>query len=267
MKLWTGRRLGLVALIVGVGAAVGGIAYASIPDSNGVIHGCYRPTSGQLIVIKSNGKGCETGWTPLNWNQTGVTGPTGPTGLTGPTGVTGPTGATGVTGPTGATGKTGVTGPTGAFSSASCPSGQFVSGISAGQLVCTAPPAAPPLPFVEVDVSKDLPAGGPKTTIATMTLVEAGTYFVSVRMFITNGNHKSDWGCTLHKGDANGPVFEGHDSGFGVFITTTDVSIASFPMQALKHFDAGDTITLTCETGEDTSQVLDARMDALRVGD
>jgi collagen triple helix repeat protein len=110
MKLWTGRRFGLVALVVGVGVAVGGIAYASIPDSNGVIHGCYRPTSGQLIVIKSNGKGCEKGWTPLNWNQTGVTGPTG---LNGPKGTTGPTGATGLTGVTGATGLTGTTGATG----------------------------------------------------------------------------------------------------------------------------------------------------------
>jgi hypothetical protein len=92
MKLWTGRRLSLLGLVVGVGVAVGGIAYASIPDSNGVIHGCYRPTTGQLIVATS-GKGCEEGWTPLNWSQTG------PTGLTGATGATGPTGATGATGP------------------------------------------------------------------------------------------------------------------------------------------------------------------------
>src|SRR5262249_8841704 len=101
MKLWTGRRLSLLALVVGVGVAVGGIAYASIPDANGVIHGCYRPTTGELIVIKSDGKGCETGWTPLNWSQTGPTGLAGPTGPTGSSGVTGPTGATGTTGPTG----------------------------------------------------------------------------------------------------------------------------------------------------------------------
>src|SRR5262245_8138095 len=102
MKLWTGRRLSLLVLVVGVGVAVGGIAYASIPDANGGIHGCYRPTTGQLIVATS-GKGCEEGWTPLNWSQTG------------PTGLAGPTGATGVTGPTG---TTGATGPTGTLSSA-----------------------------------------------------------------------------------------------------------------------------------------------------
>jgi hypothetical protein len=111
--------LSLLVLAVVFGVAVGGIAYASIPDSKGVIHGCYRKTTGQLIVIDSDGKGCEEGWKPLNWSQTGatgLTGPTGPTGATGPTGstgATGPTGARGPTGPTGARGPTGPTGPTG----------------------------------------------------------------------------------------------------------------------------------------------------------
>ena len=88
MKLWTGRRLSMIAAVV-VCAAVGGIAYASIPDSNGVIHGCYRKTTGELIVIDSGGKGCEEGWKPLNWSQTGLTGATG---ATGPTGARGPAG-------------------------------------------------------------------------------------------------------------------------------------------------------------------------------
>jgi hypothetical protein len=94
MKRLLGRRSVAVAVVVVVAIAVGGIAYASIPDSNGVIHGCYRPTTGQLIVATS-GKGCEEGWTPLNWSQTGPTGLTGATGATGPTGATGATGATG----------------------------------------------------------------------------------------------------------------------------------------------------------------------------
>jgi hypothetical protein len=96
MKRLPGRRGVAAAVVVVAAVAVGGIAYASIPDANGVIHGCYRKTTGQLIVIDSGGKGCEEGWTPLNWSQTG------PTGLTGPTGPTGATGATGATGPTGA---------------------------------------------------------------------------------------------------------------------------------------------------------------------
>jgi hypothetical protein len=89
------------AFVVVVAIAVGGIAYASIPDSNGVIHGCYVKTIGKLRVIDSGGKGCEKGEKPLNWSQTG-TGTIGPTGPTGATGLAGATGATGPTGPTGA---------------------------------------------------------------------------------------------------------------------------------------------------------------------
>jgi hypothetical protein len=47
-----------------------------------------------LIVIDSGGKGCEEGWKPLNWSQTG------PTGQQGQIGATGPTGTMGVPGPT-----------------------------------------------------------------------------------------------------------------------------------------------------------------------
>lgn len=76
MRRLLGRR-GVAAAFVALAAiAVGGIAYASIPDSKGVIHGCYRKTTGRLIVIDS-GKGCEEGWTPLNWSQTGPAGPPG----------------------------------------------------------------------------------------------------------------------------------------------------------------------------------------------
>jgi hypothetical protein len=90
-------------LAVAAGAAVFGIAsavQASIPDSSGVIHGCYNNSlahgnpTGALRVIdtaKANGN-CASWETPLNWNAKGVTGPTGPTGATGATGATGPTG-------------------------------------------------------------------------------------------------------------------------------------------------------------------------------
>jgi Collagen triple helix repeat (20 copies) len=115
------RRLsrgGRLLLALAVGGAVFGIAtavQADIPDA-GVIHGCYgkpgTPQKGNLRVIDaSKGEQCRYYENPLNWNQTG---PTGPTGLTGPTGPTGPTGARGPTGPKGATGPTGPKGPTGA---------------------------------------------------------------------------------------------------------------------------------------------------------
>jgi hypothetical protein len=108
MKMLTDRRFALLGLVVGVGVAVGGIAYASIPDSGGLIHGCFQKNNGNLRVVdSSSGKGCGPSEKPLNWSQTGPSGLTGSTGLTGATGSTGATGATGGTGPTGATGPSG----------------------------------------------------------------------------------------------------------------------------------------------------------------
>src|SRR6266446_3184012 len=100
------RRLGRRSLLLIVGGllVLGGIAYASIPDAAGIIHGCYS-TSGALRVIDTAlGQVCSGTEHALNWNQTGPTGPTGPTGATGATGVQGPKGDTGATGPQGAKG-------------------------------------------------------------------------------------------------------------------------------------------------------------------
>jgi hypothetical protein len=85
-----------------------GIAYATIPDSSGVIHGCYKTQNGQLRVIDSGA--CGPSETALDWSQTGPTGAQGPTGPQGPTGSPGPTGQQG---PTGQAGPRGLQGPPG----------------------------------------------------------------------------------------------------------------------------------------------------------
>ena len=79
------RRSRLAALVIVLFAlTAAGIAYASIPDSQGVIHGCFKPStrpSGALRVIDTaKGQRCEGGELPLDWNQTGPKGATGPTG-------------------------------------------------------------------------------------------------------------------------------------------------------------------------------------------
>lgn len=71
---------GAVAIILG-GAA---IALASIPDSHGIIHGCYTVKTGTLRVIDTGkGQKCATGQHALNWNQKGPQGPAGPAGVSG----------------------------------------------------------------------------------------------------------------------------------------------------------------------------------------
>jgi hypothetical protein len=110
MKLLASRRFGLFVLVVGIGVVAGGIAYASIPGSGGVIHSCYQTKSGALRVIDADsGDQCSKSETPLSWNHTGSSGATGPTGATG-VGTQGANGPTGTTGPTGAPGVNGTNG-------------------------------------------------------------------------------------------------------------------------------------------------------------
>ena len=90
------RRL---LLGLAVGGAVFGVAsavQASIPDANGVIHGCYNtsvaqgnPTGGLRVIDTAKNGNCASWEMALNWNQTGPSGPTGPKGATGAKAATG----------------------------------------------------------------------------------------------------------------------------------------------------------------------------------
>ena len=92
-------RVARLLLAFALGGAVFGIAsavQASIPDANGVIHGCYsKPSSnvvppGTLRVVDSDlGESCHANEVTLSWSQRY---PTGPTGRQGPTGPQGPKG-------------------------------------------------------------------------------------------------------------------------------------------------------------------------------
>jgi hypothetical protein len=74
-------RLGLVVLAaVTTAAVVGGVSYASIPDSGGLIHGCYKTAASsngthKLAVINSaTTSTCPSGFTGMNWNADGANG-------------------------------------------------------------------------------------------------------------------------------------------------------------------------------------------------
>jgi hypothetical protein len=117
------KRLIVALVVAGATFGVATAVNASIPDANGVIHGCYaktgtpQQTAGVLRVINAPTAQCQFYEIPLNWNQRGATGPkgaTGPPGPPGPKGATGPKGPKGTTGPKGATGPPGPKGATGA---------------------------------------------------------------------------------------------------------------------------------------------------------
>lgn len=109
-----GKRMtaaALAALLV-TGA---GLAYASIPDQNQVIHGCYKTLDGKLRVIDTGaGDSCLSSEVSLDWNQQGPQGPTGPQGPQGPAGPSGSQGPQGIQGIQGPQGQQGPVGSGGA---------------------------------------------------------------------------------------------------------------------------------------------------------
>jgi hypothetical protein len=88
------RKALIPAFLLAGALVVAGVAYATIPDSGGVIHGCYKkssPNQGTLRVIDTDkAQACSNSETPLNWSQTG---PQGPQGAQGPQGPQGPSGS------------------------------------------------------------------------------------------------------------------------------------------------------------------------------
>jgi hypothetical protein len=85
-------RILVGALGLVLGAVLGGTtaALASIPDPNGVIHGCVGVDSGLLQVIDpSTGQTCGAGDTAVDFNQQGPQGPKGDKGDKGDPGAPG----------------------------------------------------------------------------------------------------------------------------------------------------------------------------------
>jgi type VI protein secretion system component Hcp len=103
------RRLlkaGAGLAVLSVAGLVAGVAYASIPDSAGVIHGCIvnnqvflGPAKGTVRIIDADTDKCQPNETAIQWSQTGPAGAPGTPGAQGMPGPTGPQGATGQNAP------------------------------------------------------------------------------------------------------------------------------------------------------------------------
>lgn len=82
--------IGVLGVVAGLAIGGAGMAAASIPDPNGLVHGCVNNLTGLLRVIDpATGATCRTGETSLNFNQQG---PAGQAGQAGPAGPAGPKG-------------------------------------------------------------------------------------------------------------------------------------------------------------------------------
>ena len=102
-------RTRLHLTLVGCAVAAGAAVYGSIPDSQGVISGCYKKTGGVLRVIDTAVDRCNPdNEIAVSWNQVGPPGPAGPAGPQGIPGPAGPQGLQGTQGPQGPSGPAGV---------------------------------------------------------------------------------------------------------------------------------------------------------------
>lgn len=72
-RLLSGRKAWLVVGLIAGALIAGGLAYATIPGSGGVIHACYSNANGRLRVIDAEaGETCANNETALDWNRTGA---------------------------------------------------------------------------------------------------------------------------------------------------------------------------------------------------
>jgi hypothetical protein len=157
-------RPGLGALVVAGALAAAGAAYSTIPDSNGVIHGCYGKSGGGLRVIDNTVTNCAKTETSLNWNVAGATGPAGPQGAQGGQGPQGPAGPQG---PQGSQGPQGAQGP---------------SGVSHGYFASADNVAVAQIPAYSNQVS---------------TIVPDGTYAITAQVAFEDGVNEPNGGCKL----------------------------------------------------------------------
>jgi hypothetical protein len=80
----------LIVSIIALVLAMGGFAVAAIPDSSGVVHGCYKKKKGTLRLV--TGSKCKKSERSISWNQKGQAGANGATGAKGDKGDKGDTG-------------------------------------------------------------------------------------------------------------------------------------------------------------------------------
>ncbi len=253
-------RGGRLLLAVVVGGGVFGIAtavQASIPDANGVIHGCFNtslahgnPTGGLRVIdtAKPNGR-CASWEAPLNWNQTGPTGARGATGMTGSRGATGPTGSSGAKGATGAEGPTGSRGPTGS-------TGTTGSAGTSGPTGATGPTG--PSDLWDVNGGAGLALTQTDTAVASLSL-PAGRFFVEAS--VDFGNFAVQYAGIRCQIESSTSVYQ------------TDAAdqapghITALPVQAAASLANPDTVSLVCHSTEPANTfALAWTLDAIKVG-
>src|SRR4051794_31640643 len=77
MRRFWRSKMGIAVTAVAAIAAAGGAAWATIPDSGGVIHACFDSKSGNLRVLDAPSHSCTKFETSIDWNRQGLAGAPG----------------------------------------------------------------------------------------------------------------------------------------------------------------------------------------------
>jgi len=101
-----------VISVIALFVALGGVGYAALVGSDGVVHACAKKTNGAARIVKA-GKKCKASESVLTWNQKGQQGDKGAKGDDGAKGATGAAGTAGAAGAPGVAGTPGTNGTNG----------------------------------------------------------------------------------------------------------------------------------------------------------
>jgi hypothetical protein len=291
-------RLIIVAVCTAAAFAVGGIAYASIPDPSGAIHGCYNTgsnPSGQLRVIDTGkGAACSKNEQALSWNQTGPRGPEGPPVPPAPRG---PRGAGAAPGPTysagaglsldGSTNTFGIQGsyqlpqgcsngqtpfllgtplthPWSCFTAAnadkSCPSGQFQNGVDADGDPTCALPSSGSSSAPELWVTRN---GSDQDTPEGVTVTVATLSLPSGSFLLTGeGSAEAD----LDGDSVNLGCFFDVDRGPEGDTSEGDDDLSTFSVNDVVTLAAPTDVSLDCGSAQPHTHVARVVMTALKLG-
>jgi hypothetical protein len=208
------RRVGVAAMAVAAALVVGGVAYATIPDSGGVIHGCYARSGGALRVIDAGVTNCKTGETSLDWNLQGQQGPVGPKGDTGAQGTAGPQGPQGPTGPQGPAGP------------------QGPSGLSHGYLA-----SSNQVPVAEFPAFSN---------VGSITSLPAGTYMITGQVRLDDNLNEPSGTCHL---SVNGAFQQTTSTAIELKDGTGNMTIVS----AATLTGGGSSVEVDCTIGDNTT--------------
>ena len=214
MKAGRRRLPAVLATAAGVLLLVAGVAYATIPDSSGAIHGCYARSGGSLRVIDASVTNCKAGETSLDWNVQGQQGPQGPQGADGPAG---PSGQQGPQGPTGPQGPAGPPGP---------------SGLSHGYLASSN----------QVPVAQ-FPAF---SNVGSIASVPDGTYMIWAQISLDDSLNEPSGNCSIK---VNGVLQTPTATGVELKSGTGNLTIVS----AATLSGGGSTVDVQCRMGDNTT--------------